>query len=281
MAPTKQTARSASAKKDDERSSQKDDEKTPSDKKASTPVKSYKQKIIDGDRKTESTTKTKSNDCLVTVTKTQSNDMVMLLERSNGDPPFVFLTVNELRRQEDFRRDILRINQMWDKVSHSNPNETEVVMVNGRERRFIVLVHIFEPGNDHLNNPVNRRLWADTFVHYFNHPDNRSLYSFPMTARFAGDLTPSDESTSPHMSRYLTIRDTMHVMQEALRGQDMNGNDLAIGYVLENEEAMNDYYAPEHLPLAMQEFAVYARHHQSNTNGPFSGLNAFNYSQDH
>jgi hypothetical protein len=280
MAPAKQSAKSAPAKKDDDTSPQKNEEKTPSDKKASTPVKSYKQKIIDGDKKTASTTKPKSNECLVFVTKTRSNDMIMLLERSNGDPPFVFLTVNELRRQEDFRRNVLRIHQMWDKVSHNNPNETEVVLVSGRERRFVVFVHIFEAGTDHLNNPVNRRLWADTFVHYFNHPDNRSLYTFPMTARFAGDLTPNDESTSPHMSRYLTIRDTMHVMQEALGHQDMNGIDLPIGYVLENEDAMNDYYAPEHLPLARQEFAVYARHSRNDTDGPFSGLTAFSYNQD-
>jgi hypothetical protein len=273
MAPSKQPTKSASAKKDD---------KYPTDGKAGTPTKTYKQKIIDGDRATNSPAKTPANENNVWVLKTCSGDMLMYMERANGygEPPFIVPTIQELRRNEGLRKDILRINQMHDKVSPTNPNQIQNIPVGTRERQFTMFVHIVETGNEGLNNPVNRRLWADTFVHYFNHPDNRRAYKYPMTARFAGDLTPSDETTAPHMSRYLTIRDTMSVMQEALKHQSPDMEELPIGLVLENEEAMEDYYAPDHLALARTEFAIYARHSNvDGGSGPFAGLNAFDYNR--
>ena len=188
--------------------------------------------------------------------------MILTIEK-NGNAPFAYPTINYLNTNRQFSKDILHIDQCHNRVDPANPQaHLEQVSNTGYTKRFPVLVNIVDDDHANLNNASNRRNFAETFVHFFNHPETQRAYTYPSLAQFAGDLTPQNEANSPHLSEYLTIRDTMEVMREALAGSDevMAGSLPSIGDVMDVEGIMEDYYSPRVLEQAQNVFAPFRSH---------------------
>lgn len=252
-----------------------------------SPSKTYKKtKVVKKDNGVNTSPFKASNNVLVYVAKTKSGDMVMYLEKANDTAPFVYLTVNYMKQHMPFTRETLNIHHVMERADPSDPQRyrTQVVTSgNGtNERRWQVFVHIYASGQEGLNTAENRRRWAETFVSFFNHPANQSKYSYPSEARFAGDVTPQDETNAPELSTYLTIRDTMIILQDVLRGaEDGNDDKASVRTCLENDAAMRDYYKPEHLDPARAYFARYAQaggnDEEPDPAQEFEGLSAFTY----
>lgn len=195
----------------------------------------------------------------------KSDDWLILCDRGNGLPPYTFPTETCLKNNQKFQREILHVHQIHPQVHPNNPEECrgEKSLNSTFERRFAVFVNILTDANRMHNTPEKREAWARVFVNYFNHPKNQAKYTYPVSGHFAGDLTPqttSKDSTSlPCMSEFLTINDTMLVMREALMQEDMV--DLVpVGDVLEQEDALQDYFSPAALQIANRRFQ-HLRHH--------------------
>lgn len=229
-----------------------------------SPGKSYKEKmVVKKDGTGVNASPLSNNGVLVFVAKTKSGDMVMYLEKANDTAPFVYLTVDYMMKHMPFTRDTLNVHYVMGRVDPHDPQRyrTQFVPTNSGsyERRWSVFVHICAGGQESVNTAANRRRWAETFISFFNHPANQSKYTYPSDARFAGDVTPQDETNAPELSTYLTLRDTMFVLQVALRETEDGSDDKAsIRSCLANGAAMRDYYRPEHLDPARTYFARFA-----------------------
>ena len=192
----------------------------------------------------------------------KSDDWVLICERGGGQPPFTLPTEKYLQNNEAFKREILHIHQVHPQVDPNNPEQYKHETSNsGFERRFPVFINIITDANRIHNTSLKRTEWANTFVNYFNHPQNLAKYTYPVSAQFAGDLTPhaTSNTSASFLSDFLTINDTMLVMREALMQQDMT--DLVpIGDILEQEDALHDYYSPTALEKAHQKFQRFRNH---------------------
>lgn len=219
---------------------------------------------------------------------TKSNDIILRLEMANGQPPFVWHTWDKLIKDPDFTRTKLGIDQVHNRVSPSDPRTYKTYPVSGgRERQWVILVKIVRDGEE--NTAATRRRLAENFVHFYNHPDNQRQYKYAMRAYFAGDTTPQDASTAQPLSKWLTINDTMAVMQEAIAPDEDDlaarrnntqddTNVIPISSVLRHDDALRDYYMPEHYALALQDFAGSgADTAVSEQSGAFAGLPDFSF----
>lgn len=202
----------------------------------------------------------------VFVDATKSNDIILRLELANGQPPFVHFTEQWLRNNPSFMYTKLGINQIHHRADPSDPRAYKTRSSNnGRERYWLVLVKIVCAGE--TNNSASRLTLANNFVHFWNHPDNQRLYKYNMRAHFAGDTTPQDQTAALPMSNWLTIEDTMAVCQEAIGPdeddlaaradgtQEDKPNWIPVESVLRHDDALQDYYMPEHYALVLQDFA--------------------------
>ena len=226
-----------------------------------------------------------SNTMSVFVCSTKPDDLLLLLERSNGGPPFWHPTLQYLNNNPTFRRENLHIHQVHDRVDPVEPERHRFTTTpQGRTRSFPVLVNIL-PENHRANNTTETRsAWAAHFVAFFNHPSNQTNYTYPVQAHYAGDLTPANPSMAPRMSEFLTVRDTMEVMREAFMD---TGTELAtVGDVMEITEAMEDYYTPGALERVQAIFASQRNHIPTGTgveapqapqNDPFQDLPGFDF----
>ena len=208
------------------------------------------------------------NKVLVVVSKTKSDDMIMLLEKANGGIPYVWNAINYLNQNPHVRNDLLHIVGIKNKVSGVDPNlHYQVIAANGFSRKLFVLVGSTDSDSAHLNTTANRRRWADAFIAFYNHPNTQRQFAFPNPAVFSADITPQNEANSPPLSQFLTIRDTMEMIQTII---SQNPGELEpIGDVLENEDAMNDYYSPEHKTLARELFHSHLNHVPGNPDARF------------
>ena len=200
----------------------------------------------------------------IMVTATKSGETILLPQMANGNPPYTWFTEQKITNDPYFMVQKLGIDQIHSLVAPEDPNaHKSFVCSNGRERGWMVLVKICE--EDEENTHTNRRTFAENFVYFFNHPDNRKLYKYPMEAYFAGDLTPQNPADASPMSHWLTIRDTMEVCQQAIRPDEMdiiareNGSQpnvytIPTSSVVRRRECLEEYYMPEHIPLVYQEF---------------------------
>lgn len=235
--------------------------------------------------KSKSAAGSSSNTMSVFVCSTKADDLLLLLERSNGGPPFWHPTLQYLNNNPTFRRENLHVHQVHDRVDPAEPERHRFATTpQGRTRTFPVLVNILPENHRAHNTPTTRSAWAAHFVAFFNHQSNQTNYTYPVQAHYAGDLTPADPSMAPCLSEFLTVRDTMEVMQEALMDA---GTELAtVGDVLSMTEAMDDYYAPEALQRAQTIFASQRNHIPTGTgveepqppqNDPFQDLPGFDF----
>jgi hypothetical protein len=183
----------------------------------------------------------------VFVLKVHSGDIILLLER-NGGPPFVYPTTTYLENHQDFMNHTLRLHHCMFKVDPYDPeSQLEVVAPGNRRKRFPVLVSIVDSDDLGRNTPVNRRKLAEQFVAFFNHTENQRTYSYPTLAEYGGDITPQNEDNCPFLSQFLTVHDTMTVIQHALAGVEglAHIGDLPTpNAVLQIEGVIEDYYSP-------------------------------------
>lgn len=208
-------------------------------------------------------------DILVFVAKTKSGEMVMYLEKADNSAPFVYSTIGYMKRHMAFTRNHLNIHHVMERADPNDPRKYRTQFIRSsnrtRDRRWAVLVHVFPRGKKSANTATNRRRWAETFVSFFNHPNNQSRYTHPLEARFVGDVTPQDSINAPELSTYLTIRDTMLVLREVLYDtedtvlQEYHNYDgkATIRTCLADDVAMRNYYKPEHLEPARAYYATY------------------------
>lgn len=254
------------------------------------PVKSYKKtKPSNSPSKNQPAVRRNGNVVLVYTSKTKSNDMIMTLEKSNHTPPFLYHTLHYFETHPKILSDTLKIHHVMRQADPVEPNHYRIHRTeNGNERFWNVFVHIFPAGREAQNTAATRREWANTFVHFFNHPNHVNRYTFPVEAVYAGDLTPQDENEALPLSHYLTIRDTMTVLRGVLYdSEDANTQEhhnfdglATVQTCFANNEAMNDYYKAPHIPLARAFYATQlggAGGEQEEEADAFRGLQAFNY----
>ena len=275
-----------------QQASQKDESKHPAAKATGPARRSYNKRNDTNDNLTHGHGKQAGRDGFdrqsaldVTVSGTKSEDMILLLETSNRMPPFFWYTYDKLQQDEYLRRVVLGINLVLDKRDPENPRERLYRMVNGRMRSYPVLVKLLQSSDQ--NTAANRKLFAESFIAFYNHPDNQSMYKFTLRARFKGDVTPQDQSTAPAMSHWLTIADTMDVCREAIAPdeEDMAAREsgvqpddrlIPITSVLRHDDALHDYYEDADYPLVLQEYAgvdpAEAETGQPREPGTFHGL---------
>lgn len=224
----------------------------------------------------DTTTSSSSNAMNVYVCSTMSDDLILLLEKLNGTPPFWHPTAQYLNTNADFRRHNLHIDQIHQRNDPDNPDQYRSMATNqGRSRTYPVLVNILVETAREANTSANRAAWANHFVAFFNHPSNQNLFTYPVQAHYAGDLTPTNSATAPHLSDFLTVRDTMEVMREAF--METGATDLApIGDILEKQDAMAFYYTPAALERANIIFLANRNHAPGGAERP----GAQNYAAD-
>jgi hypothetical protein len=200
-----------------------------------------------GKNSASTTASTTSSFMQVFVLKVHSGDIILLLER-NGGPPFVYPTTTYLENHQDFMNHTLRLHHCMFKVDPYDPeSQLEVLAPGNRRKRFPVLVSIVDGDELVRNTPVNRRKLAEQFVAFFNHPENQRTYSYPTLAEYGGDITPQNEDNCPFLSQFLTIHDTMTVIQYAMAGVEglAHIGDLpTANAVLQIEGVVEDYYSP-------------------------------------
>lgn len=206
-----------------------------------------------------STTSTGLN---VYVLRTKSDDILLFMERPNGTPPYVAPTETYLRNNRAFMRETLMIHQIHNQVDPSDPEKPKAITsANGYRRRWPVMVNIVASQHIPANTTENRTAWGESFVNFFNHPHNQARYTYPVKAAFAGDITATidDHAHLPYASDYLTVSDTMMVMREAI----MEPGDVelkSIGDCLDLQEAMEEYYSPNALAIAMERYSHLRNH---------------------
>lgn len=163
------------------------------------------------------------NALLVYVVKTKSGDMVMLLRRRNGKAPFLYYTYHYLRRNKGFTKSALLVDCVMDQfVEAGSDAHTKQSTPEGTcwgKNRYVVLVRLMPKDAKDSNTFASRRNWADLFINYFNHPNNQAMYTYPMTACFAGDLTPKNNDECLQLSTYLMIGDTASLAKCAAGGK--------------------------------------------------------------
>ena len=195
----------------------------------------------------------------VYVLKTRSDDMIARIERSNGTPPYLVPTIHYVNGNVAFSRETLHVDVVKNRVATDNPDEhMNSPSQTGYLRTFPLMIYIVPETLRDQNTPANRIKWGQHLVNFLNHRANQSKYTYPMEARFGGDITPQDESQAPYMSDYLTTRDTMDVMRDALSSTP--GQAPSIGDVLDMPEAMAVYYSPAALNHAQDFFQAYRNH---------------------
>ena len=74
---------------------------------------------------------------------------------------------------------------------------------------------------------------------------------------YGGDITPEDDTHVPHLSRFLTLRDTMVVMRMSFR-DPITAREPTITDMLEQDSLLGQYYLPEHIPLVKQLYGFIA-----------------------
>lgn len=254
------------------------------------PAKSYKKtKQQHSPSKSKSAVNRNGSVIMVYTSATKSNDMVMTLEKSNHTPPFLYHTLRYFESHPDILSDTLKIHHVMKQADPAEPNHYRIFyQENGNERFYTVFVHIFPAGHEAQNNAATRRAWANTFIHFFNHPNNQSRYTYPVEAVYAGDLTPQNQEESLPLSHYLTIRDTMTVLRGVLYDSEdehaqehHNFDGLAtVQTCFANQAAMLDYFTPAHMSLARTFYATQlagAQPDQQDDGDAFQGLQPFNY----
>ena len=202
------------------------------------------------------------------VTTTMPGDMVGLMEKANGQPPFVFPSMGYLNDNPEFRCRTLCINQIHARVHPTDPLVYKEVATGSKEsqrmRTYPVFVYIVPENMVKYNNPKNRAKWAQGLVEFFNHPKQMSLYTYKSHTMFAGDLSPQVESNAPPLSDFLTIDDTMTVLREV---NSPTETPCSIADVIAEPEAMKLYYGPETLEIANRMFAGHRNQAPANEGG--------------
>ena len=214
------------------------------------------------------------NRVLISVTKTMSDDMLLTITKRNNAVPYVYPVVDHINRNPDLKRNMLHIEDIRYRVSPTDPTEHYMIRsANGFSRRFYICVGTTDSNSAQLNNAVNRRAWAEQFVTFYNHPATQRRFTYPNHAVFAGDITPERDEDLPQMSQFLTIKDTMEIIRLLL--SDNPNQLMETADILNNDDIMNDYYAPNHRQLAREEFGNAANGANNNQGGQDGAANEY------
>ncbi len=193
---------------------------------------------------------------LIYISGLESDDIVTYAAKENQAAPFMSPTVRYLNQNRAFALESLHINHTFYKVDPHDITVAKVEEAGTYQKYWPVFVTILGADMEGTNTPENRRNFADSLVQFLNLSDNQKQYSFPQKFAFGGDVTPLQGPPSK-LSDYCCIKDVITVLQDILSTPT---NTPSIGDVLEETEALMDYFTPPALEQALTHLDRF-RHH--------------------
>lgn len=142
---------------------------------------------------------------------------------------------------------------------------------------YLTVIMTVPDDKANLNDKAFRAKFGEMFEKLANAPLIMSMYKYGGTkAKYCGDLSPLDEKKLNHMSKILTLRDTMTVIQESYKNQE-NGQQPEISDILECDDILDLYYTTEHKKLVREMYHSEGIGGSSNTTADMLGVPTFQF----